>query len=172
MVKLIDVDGKKHIHTGNSAVPMSKVLDACTQGAFDECHDFYKVVRFYLDNGKPENDGSLMPLFRQMVAIQATAWATQKYGEPVWRHNHIQMPVEVSVMRVALMGQIESALATVKDVEPLDKRLAKFYQHMLNLDKDGGGGLSQQGKEIISDMFNFLIDDLVAGNLDFSATKH
>lgn len=158
MVELVTIDGVHQIKAGDVVVPMAKVLLACSDGAFDECRQFYKVVRLYLDYGDVKDQG-LMPLFRQSVAVEAVKWAAKKYGTPCWLHNQIHMPLDVAIVRNALLHQIEGSLATIASSgDDLNDKACLFYKNMLGLG-DSDGGLSSFGQEVLTDMFDSLLDE-------------
>lgn len=169
MVRLIEVDGEKHIQGGSRPVPVDSVPEACAEGIFDECSEFDKVLQLYFESGSRETDLSFMPVLRQIVAINALKWIVRDYGAPRWDYQSRSLVLDVRGLRLVLICHVEAGLMESDPKASLEERMFVSYRAMIDFEKEE---LNAYGRGIIAGVLDTYMRDNIKDEADQPTTIH
>lgn len=166
-IAVIHVDGKPHIQgldelRPERCFPLDTLPTLINEGRLDSVDALTgaQLMQQYISCMDAEDSKSAAVVLRYFLVRDVLAYADERHGGAIWAFNGVTMPLDAEIIRTALVHQIEDTLQTVKTEATPAERVCQFYIHMKDWGK-AGGGLSDMGQEVISDMFDSMLDGFV-----------
>lgn len=162
-VQLITIDGALHIQeldtkSPDTCLPLVALPRLIDEGRLDALTalEGAKLLREYVGLLTEDNLQESIPVLRHFIAMEVLRYAQELHGGAVWQHKGVTMLLTAPLVRTVLAHQIEATLATVdSDISVTDRIF-----HM-NDWQSATGGLSELGRDTVTDLFNCAIDGFI-----------